>query len=98
MKIGMSEAAARKTLAALGQHPTDPDLVLVRERLEQGLKAATAGGHLTAQELKALLTIAQVSSEQIGRMELSDPDRVERHLATAIPKLKALLDRAESGW
>jgi hypothetical protein len=101
MKIGLSEAAARKVLVALTTaDPKDEDVNQVRERLETGLKATTAAGHLVASELEALVIVVM--------NELNNPKHVlggtvaavntRGNLRTALPKLQNLLARKESGW
>lgn len=96
MKVNMTEATARKILATIPDQTKDPDLALLQRRLEDGLKAATGGGHLHLQELEALEVAASDVADQIedqGAAVLPREANRAKHLRTAIPKLAALRAR-----
>lgn len=96
MKIGLSEAAARKTLAAIPATTADPDLILVRERLEAGLAAVTGQGAMNLDELDALVTLV-VSELNFPKHTHPDDQSCRPHLKTARPKLVMLLEKLAAG-
>lgn len=93
MKIGLSEAAARKTLAMIPCTTNDEDLIQLRTRIEQQLKATTAGGHLLPSELAAVIAVVQVWLDNLNGVIV--PGNVHPNVVTALPKLRALLARTE---
>lgn len=98
MKIGLSEAAARKTLAIIPCTTNDQDLIQLRDRLEIGLKAATAGGHLDDQDLKALIWAAAafIDGAELNTQATMPVRLAAERLKLTGPKLEALLARAQA--
>lgn len=93
MKIGMSEQTARKLLDRIGE-TADQDLMQVQQRLEQGLKATTAAGFLTQDDLTALIDAAQFTLSMAG--EQRGVAHLQQQLVNAIPKLEALKARRQA--
>lgn len=92
MKIGLSEDTARKALAHLPADGTDQDIRQLRDRLEQGLKAATGSGMLTRDELATLRQLVCQTIDRDGQQRYGGPGHLQRVLA----KLEALLDRGQA--
>lgn len=92
MKIGLNESTARKVLDLLPAVPADQDLLELRRRLNTGLKAKTAAGVLTRDELDALIAVSRYAMTVKAGGAV---DRLHEQLNAAIPKLEALLARAQ---